>query len=189
MTEIYFVRHAEANNQNHDDERRELTEKGLVDRALVTAFLQDKAIDLVYSSPFKRAVDTLQDFAVSYGHPIVRIADFRERKISDSWIEDYAGFSQHQWHDFTFKLTGGESLQEVQARNLRALHDLLVKHRGKRIAVGSHGCSLSVLINYYDNTFGYSSFEKIRNIMPWIVKFSFAGLDLQALEMYDLAQH
>ena len=42
---------------------RELTEKGLEDRKLVTEFLWNKNIDLVLSSPYKRSVDTIKDFA------------------------------------------------------------------------------------------------------------------------------
>ena len=38
MTTIYFVRHAEPNYNNHDDILRELSEKGLKDRELVTDF-------------------------------------------------------------------------------------------------------------------------------------------------------
>lgn len=60
MTHIYFVRHAEPNFNNHDDKSRELSEKGMADRRLVTDFMEDKAIDAVLSSPFKRAVDTVK---------------------------------------------------------------------------------------------------------------------------------
>ena len=63
MTTVYFVRHAEPNYENHDDMTRVLSEKGLRDRRLVTAFLMDKDIDAVLSSPYKRAVDTVRDFA------------------------------------------------------------------------------------------------------------------------------
>ena len=57
MTKVYFVRHAEPNYNNHDDLTRELTEKGLRDREKVKEFLADKEIDVVMSSPFKRAYE------------------------------------------------------------------------------------------------------------------------------------
>ncbi len=63
MTTVYFVRHAEPNYNNHDDMSRELSNKGLQDRKLVTKFLLDKHIDVVLSSPYKRAIDTVADFA------------------------------------------------------------------------------------------------------------------------------
>ncbi len=63
MTTVYFVRHAAPNLHNHDDLTRELTEQGLQDRKQVTAFLRDKGIDVIFSSPYKRAVDTIKEFA------------------------------------------------------------------------------------------------------------------------------
>ena len=65
MTTIYFVRHAKPDYQNHNDRLRELTEKGLEDSRSVTAFLSDKKIDLIFSSPYRRAIDT--DCAKIYG--------------------------------------------------------------------------------------------------------------------------
>ncbi|SFC29549.1 hypothetical protein [Butyrivibrio sp. YAB3001] len=38
------------------------------------------------------------------------------------------------------------------------------------------GTSLSTIINFYDNSFGYDDFERIRFLMPWIVEFSFDEL-------------
>lgn len=41
MTNVYFVRHAHPNYENHDDLTRELTEKGLQDRKLVTELMKN----------------------------------------------------------------------------------------------------------------------------------------------------
>ena len=41
MTNVYFVRHAQPNYENHDDPTRELTEKGLQDRKLVTELMKN----------------------------------------------------------------------------------------------------------------------------------------------------
>lgn len=38
MTIVYFVRHAEPNYLNRNDYERELTEKGMADRELVTQY-------------------------------------------------------------------------------------------------------------------------------------------------------
>ncbi|NYB75222.1 histidine phosphatase family protein [Sedimentibacter hydroxybenzoicus DSM 7310] len=186
MTEVYFVRHAEPNYMNHDDELRELTEKGLTDRMLVTDFLKDKNIDAVLSSPYKRSVDTVKDFADKYGHQVVIVSGFKERKIDSVWIDDFTAFSQRQWMDFDYKLTDGETLREVQNRNIDALKWTLNKYRNKRIVIGSHGTALSTIINYYDTSFGYDSFNNIKEIMPWIVKFTFDEECLQSIEMFDL---
>ncbi len=185
-TTLYFVRHAQPDFSNHDDMTRPLSEKGIQDRTLVTSFLKDKNIDVVLSSPFKRAIDTVSDFAEKKGIDIEIIQDFRERKIEDKWIEDFNGFCKSQWADFDYKLSDGESLGEVQQRNIAALQSALTRFAGKTIVVGSHGTALSTIINYYDNSFGYEDFEKIKNLMPWIVKFVFEDGNCTEIKPYNL---
>ena len=81
MTHLYYVRHAQPDYSVHDDLTRPLTEKGMRDCALVTDFLTDKSIDRVFSSPYKRAVDTVQPFAAQAHLPVTLIDDLRERRI------------------------------------------------------------------------------------------------------------
>ena len=173
MTGVFFVRHAEPNYDNHDDMLRELSERGMKDRKKVTEFLSDKDIDVVFSSPFKRAVDTVKDFADRKGLNVNVIDDFRERKVDSDWIEDFSAFTEKQWADFNYKLSDGECLKEVQDRNVSALFNVLQDYPGKNIVIGSHGTALSTVINYFDPSFGFSDFDKIRFVMPWIVEFVF----------------
>lgn len=159
ITVVYFVRHAEPNYENHDDMTRELSAKGLKDRKLVTKFLMDKNIQIVLSSPYKRAVDTVREFAEKKEMDIDIIDGFRERKVDSLWIEDFNSFCKKQWEDFEYKLSDGECLKEVQDRNILALKNIVEKFKGKNIVVGSHGTALSTIVNYYDKKFGYSDFN------------------------------
>ena len=186
MTKVYFVRHAEPNYNNHDDMSRELSAKGMIDRKLVTQFLSNKNIEVVLSSPHKRAVDTVAHFADIKGLNIEIIDDFRERKVDSIWIEDFTSFSKAQWADFDYKLSDGESLNEVQSRNISALNNVLEKYKGKKIVIGSHGTALSTIINYYDKSFGYEDFEKIRTVMPWVVEFTFQNNECVSIKYVDL---
>lgn len=186
MTTVYFVRHAQPNYDNHNDFSRELSAKGLKDRLLVTEFLMDKGINTVLSSPFKRAVDTVRDFAEKVGLPIETINDFRERQIDSCWIEDFDAFSRMQWADFTYKRSDGESLAEVQRRNIRALERVLEQYADQNIVIGSHGTALSTIINHYDPSFGHTEFERIKGLMPWIVQFDFDEMTLIAIKEYNL---
>ena len=186
MTTIYFVRHAEPNYENHDDLERELSHKGLRDRALVTQFLSDKGISVVLSSPYKRAVDTVSEFAELKKINIVTIDDFRERRVDSEWIPDFDAFCQKQWEDFQYKLTDGESLSEVQKRNIAALQSVLKTYQGKNIVIGTHGTALSTIINYYDKDFGYCDFQKITKLMPWVVRMEFDLECCVTITQYDL---
>lgn len=186
MTTVYFVRHAEPNCGNHNDRLRELSEKGMEDRKRVTSFLADKRIDVVLSSPYKRAVDTVSHFAESRKLPVCVVEDFRERKVDSGWIEDFDGFCKRQWADFSYRLTDGETLAQVQSRNVSALAEALREYAGKNIVVGSHGTALSTILHFYDPSFGYEDFLAIKSIMPWIVKFTFDGDRLLEMEKIDL---
>lgn len=186
MTHIYFVRHAEPNYRNHDDLSRELTEKGLQDRKRVTAYLLDKDVDAVLSSPYKRAVDTVAHFANQTGLPVKTISDFRERKVDSGWIDDFDAFTRRQWEDFNYKLSDGESLKEVQRRNLSALQDILTACQDQTVVIGSHGTALSTILNYYQPRFGLQEFLRIKAIMPWVVHFVFSGSQCEKIEEFDV---
>ena len=186
MTNIYFVRHAEPNYNNHDDLTRELSPKGMKDRELVTEFLTDKQVDIVIASPYKRAVDTVAQFAALRDLPITTINDFRERKVDSVWIDDFDAFTHNQWADFNYKLTDGETLSKVQKRNIVALREVIRQHEGKNVVIGSHGTALSTIINHFVPQFGIEEFTRIKSIMPWIVHFSFRGNDCVQIEEFDL---
>jgi len=175
MTTVYFTRHAEADYSVRDGRIRPLTEKGLYDRHLVSEFLQDKRIDAVLSSPFKRAVDTVAPFAQQNGFEIEFVEDFRERKSDSGWQrgDDFAALLARQWADFSYTISDGECLAEVQARNIAALHRVLARHKNKSIVIGTHGTALSTIINYYDKTYGFEDFMAMVYILPWVVKMVF----------------
>lgn len=173
MTVIYFVRHAEPDYNDHNDLTRPLTTKGKEDVALVNRFFEDKKIDNVLSSPFLRAVDTVAGLAAGINKEVLILEDFRERKIDSGWIHDFDAFAEKQWSDFDYKLKDGESLGEVQKRNINALNGVRVAYKDKMLVIGSHGAALSTIINYYDRTFGYENFRVIKSLMPWIVKLTF----------------
>ncbi|RRD95703.1 histidine phosphatase family protein [Clostridiales bacterium COT073_COT-073] len=184
-TNIFFVRHAEPNYENHDDMTRELTEKGRKDRQWVTETLRNKNITAVLSSPYKRSYDTIKPFAEERNLAIEVVDDFRERKVDSEWIEDFNAFCRKQWRDFDYKLSDGESLKEVQDRNIQALQIVLEKYAGQNIIIATHGTSLSTILHYYME-FGYSGFERIRRKMPWIVCLAFEGQQYIGMKEWDI---
>jgi 2,3-bisphosphoglycerate-dependent phosphoglycerate mutase len=184
MTKVYFVRHAKPDFSIHDDLTRPLNKEGMNDCKRVTEFLSNKGINKVYSSPYKRAVDTIKGFAENFDYGINMIDDFRERKISNEWVEDFNKFSRQQWADFDYKLSDGESLKEVQNRNIAALKQILKENANDSIAIATHGTALSTIINYYDKSFDYNQFERIKGFMPFIVTIHFDGENMVKIEEF-----
>lgn len=180
-TKIYFVRHAHPDISIRDDMIRPLSERGIIDTKKVTNALMDKNISIIYSSPFKRAIDTIKDFADNVGIEIKIDDNFRERNVG-KWVEDFEAFSTKQWADFDFKIEHGESLREVQERNMAALLKVLNNYSGKNIVIGTHGTALSTIINYFNPEFGYADFWNMVDKMPYILCFTFDGMKLESIE-------
>ena len=181
---IYLIRHAEPNYNNHNDFDRELTSKGLQDCQLITDFFKDISIDTIYSSPFKRAVQTITPLAKAKDLPIQLQSDFRERKIDDTWIDDFNAFTIKQWEDFDYKLAQGESLQEVQDRVIKQLKQVLSTEQ-QTIVISSHGTAISTLIQYYDKSFGLADFQAIKRLMPFVASLTVDQQRLMSLEIIN----
>lgn len=173
MEKVYFVRHAKSDISIKDDLMRPLTKEGIEDCKKVTEFLLDKEITRIFSSPYKRSIDTIKNFADKVDLKINIIDDLRERKIDTLWIEDFNKFAKEQWDNFEYKLSTGESLNEVQQRNIRALQHILEESPDKNIVISTHGTALSTIINFFNGEFRYSEFERIKNLMPFIVCITF----------------
>ena len=172
-TKVYFIRHAKPDISIKDDKIRPLSLEGIEKSKELVKLFKEIKIDYIYSSPFKRAIQTIEPIAKDKNIIIEVINDFRERKMSDEWIENYEEYSKKQWDDFSYKLKDGESLNEVQKRNIKELEKILLENKGKTIIIGTHGIALSTIINYYDRTFLYNNFMEIVNIMPYIMKMEF----------------
>lgn len=81
-----MVRHTEPDYNNHDDVPRELSYEALHDRKLETKFLLDKGINIVLSRSYKRAIDTVADFAETVNLEFETVDNYRERKVDNGWL-------------------------------------------------------------------------------------------------------
>ena len=61
ITEIYLVRHAHSDYSSGDDETRALSERGRIDALAVTELLLKEHIQVICSSPYVRAVQTVEE--------------------------------------------------------------------------------------------------------------------------------
>jgi 2,3-bisphosphoglycerate-dependent phosphoglycerate mutase len=137
--------------------------------AALSAFL--KALPSTYLlKPFPARRGTVRPLADQRGLAIETVEDFRERKVDTGWIEDFQAFARRQWADFQYKLTDGECLAEVQARNVGALAEVLKRHPGGSLVIGTHGTALSTMLHHLDPSYGYDWFERIRTVMPLVVR-------------------
>lgn len=173
MATIYFVRHAQPDHNWKDDRTRPLTGEGIKDSELVYEMLMNVKLDYAISSPYKRSMDTISHTAESHGLEIATDDRFRERQ--KGLDGNNFGMFQKRWADFNYHEDGGESLKEVQDRNIQALFELLDNHPNERIILGTHGTALSTILNYFDNLYNCDSFLRMIDYMPYIIRMDFNG--------------
>jgi len=171
MTSVFLVRHAQPDSSWADDRTRPLTALGLAERKKVTELLLKISIDVFFSSPYKRSMDTISECANILKMDIHTDERFRERQVGEL---GYAYIQlEKRWSDFNFAEPGGESLGSVQSRNIEAFKEVLASNNNKNIVIGTHGVALSTIINYYDSSFACEEFELIRACMPYIIRLDF----------------
>lgn len=180
-TTLYLIRHARSDASVRDEERRPLTEEGREAARRLAAELSALPFSAVYSSPYRRTVETVQGLAAAKGLPLLLDDRLCERRVG-SWVEDFRAFARRQWEDFAYKLEGGECLHDVQQRNLEALADIRCRHCGETVAVGTHGTALSAVLHHYDPGYGYEGFCRMADRMPYVLRLEFEGDALLRME-------
>lgn len=173
MTRIYFVRHAQPDHHWEEDRTRPLTAEGKEDTKIVLDFLKGKGIDVFYSSPYQRSIDTIKDTAGFYGKEILTDERLREREAGKDG--NRYGMFEKRWANLDYHEENGESIKMVQKRNMAALAEILAEHKDKKVVIATHGTALSGILNFYDPGFGCKEFLRIIDWMPYIVELDFEG--------------
>ncbi|MEC5236525.1 histidine phosphatase family protein [Bacillus mycoides] len=170
MTTIYFVRHAHS-TYTKEERERPLSDKGHIDADNVIHLLKEEHIDVVISSPYKRAIQTVQGIANTYNLSIQLEEDLRERLLSKEPVTDFNDAIQKVWEDWTFAYEGGESNDVAQRRAVLCMQSILKKYKGKNIVIGTHGNIMVLLMNYFDSKYGFQFWKTLH--MPDVYKLTF----------------
>ena len=183
-TIVYLVRHAQSDFSVREEMIRPLTPEGWESRPKVTECLWNEGIEAIYSSPYKRALDTISDFAGKKQLPVVECSGLGERGAGTGWVtvEEFWYREEKSWHDPAFVFEGEESIGEVRARICPAFDQILSENIGRKIAVAGHGTAFSVLLNSLDPTFDFEDYRRLCPRNPWIIKLTFRDKVLASRE-------
>lgn len=174
-TEVYMVRHAHSNYSINELER-DVSEKSRKHLSRVTELLVDQQINVVISSPYRRAIETVQGAAQVLGLDIELDERFRERILSHISVKDFESAIKKVWDEPDFAHDGGESNVQAGQRGTQGLIHIINKYRGKKIAIGTHGNIMAIIMNYLDKQYDYVFWKGLS--MPDIYKLSFEDHDL-----------
>lgn len=106
QTCLYFVRHAHS-VYSADEYGRPLSERGYQDAQRVTEILKTENINRILSSPYRRAIETVEGISRFLGIEIERKEDFKERVVASHPVEDFALAMAKLWGDEQFAWPGG----------------------------------------------------------------------------------
>jgi 2,3-bisphosphoglycerate-dependent phosphoglycerate mutase len=183
-TFIYFVRHAVSPFVFGNEGERGLSKEGKQAAYKVAELLKDENINVITSSAYVRAIETVKPLADQLIKPIIEFEELRERHIKGlnyklTEQELLAGIKQ-SFEDIDYCLEGGETTREAQKRAIPIIEKLLTEYEGQKIAIGTHGNIMTIILKYYDNTYGYTFWQQTSK--PDIYRLEFEDQNLLTVE-------
>lgn len=156
MTLIYLVRHAQCIGNvekrltgYHD---YELTEEGKIQAQNLAEYLRDVKFDCIFSSPFKRTVNTVQPIAEMQGLEIEIYRDLSEMNFGSydgyTW-EEVDKLDKTILHNSQKEIMGipkQEKTEHVQERMMSVIKNLAEENLNKTILICSHGISIEAFL-------------------------------------------
>lgn len=163
-TKIYLIRHAQSHPSTrlHNSEWP-LSAVGQVQAEKLGDLLEPLGIEILFSSPFARCLQTIQSIAGKSGLDVVVVKDLRERVLAREIVRDFQDIWRRSWDDFNFALPGGESSFDAQHRFVAAVADIFAGHSNKTIGISTHGNVMGLFLNHIDCAFGREQAEGLRN--------------------------
>jgi len=159
MKNIYLIRHCKAEGQ--EPEAR-LTIEGQQQAKELSKLLSPLQIELIVTSPYKRAMDTIQPFCNQANIPCLTDSRLEERVLSTTNLDNWMDKLKDTYLHLDLKYEGGESSQEAMDRGIQVIHEMLARPE-RNIALVTHGALMSLMIKFYQSEFGFEDWLKLTN--------------------------
>lgn len=159
MKNIYLIRHCEAEGQEPE---AHLTDNGIHQANDLAAFFEKRKVDRIISSPFTRAIQTIQPLASERVIVIEMKNQLSERVLSTRNMPDWYDKLRDTYENLDLKYEGGESSREAAKRIIEVVDEVLKSDAENTILV-THGGLLSLLLNHYDKNFGFEQWATLSN--------------------------
>ena len=165
---LYIIRHCEANGQAPN---ASLTLAGREASGRLANFLSGLNIELVISSPFTRAVQTIQSFVLHNNIPFKLDDRLKERVLSSEDLPDWYEKLQLTYIDKDLNFTGGESSNEATKR-IHEVVEELKQSAHMSVVIVTHGNIMSLLLNHFQPHFGFDEWKQLSNPDVFEIEFS-----------------
>jgi len=159
MKNIYLIRHCKATGQEPE---APLTQEGAEDAASIANYFKVKDIDVIYSSPYLRAIETIKPYSLMVNKEIIIDERLKERVLSTENLNDWMQKLEATYKDLDLKFEGGESSNEAMLRALTIIQEVQDRPETNFILV-THGALLSLIIKCFDESYGFEEWKKLKN--------------------------
>ncbi|MCM3700539.1 histidine phosphatase family protein [Paenibacillus macerans] len=175
-TYIYMVRHGESPKTENNERTRGLTDKGWSDAKRITEILKNEGIDVFVSSPYRRAVLTIEELAKCYDKEILLFEELRELEFSNEnrIMTDQELYPEvnKMIGDPDYSLPGGESSAMCMNRAIGILKKIIEENQGKKIVIGTHGLVMTLMMRYFNSKYDFDFL--LSTTKPDIYRMEFA---------------
>jgi 2,3-bisphosphoglycerate-dependent phosphoglycerate mutase len=177
MTRLFLVRHAQADWE--PDEGRPLSGRGRRDALRVAELLAPADVAAIYSSPARRAIETVEPLAERVRLGPILIQDLREREMPVQRAGEFEAIVRGSWLEPEVVTPGAEPLLAAQARGLDAVRSVLSRHSDRAVVVSTHGNLLALVVNALDPAYGYEFWRGLT--FPDVYELQFRGPRLEGM--------
>uniref|UniRef100_A0A7C4CGH8 Histidine phosphatase family protein n=1 Tax=Fervidobacterium thailandense TaxID=1008305 RepID=A0A7C4CGH8_9BACT len=134
----------------------ELSEKGIREAKSVAEFFKSKKVDLIFSSPMKRALQTAQIIAQEIDYKGELLIDNRLRECeiqlwngmtTEELLKIYHNEFLEWFNNLDSNLNGVESLKSVQKRMYDFVEHLILQFPVDGVIIVSHAIALRMLVS------------------------------------------
>ena len=158
MTTVYFIRHAQAEGNLtatvQGNIETGITALGYEQIAALRGRFADIPVDAVYSSDLRRATETAKAVSAPKNLPIHTDKAFREvdfgrwegHRWSELAVTDSEQVENFNHHLERFQPPEGETAQQLLARFLPALENIVRENEDKTVVIVSHGLALRLVL-------------------------------------------
>jgi broad specificity phosphatase PhoE len=162
MTTFYLIRHGECDGLGNVLWGRlpnvHLNAEGKRSAQRVAQKLAAYKLDMIYSSPLERAIETAKEIASGRNVPLQINDTFNELDFGDWTGESITELATEPvWRQYNAArsrtaIPGGESVFAAQERVVGELHRLSEQHRDRRFAIVSHAEPIRLALSYFRGT-------------------------------------
>ncbi|MEV6637779.1 histidine phosphatase family protein [Actinoplanes sp. NPDC051470] len=172
-----LVRHARSvppTADGPDELTRPLTPEGLRQADELVAVLAELGPTAAWSSPYRRAIQTIRPTARFLGLSVHTDGELREWDDGLAYTDDWEPHYAESWAHPSHARPEGESLEQLRTRAVGAVRMIVHRGRGRVVLVAGHGTFIAQALSGFGHPLDRDAWQRMP--MPAIYRLRFTEL-------------